>query len=248
MGGGTAIFPISSTCVVVRKLISTVDSRMSGLVLGPSAVCWESTAHGPCCFWRNPTHMISEVPTISFNLISKYKNIIFSSNSFCQWTFGKCLFCQGNVVCNEEVISKKKKKRLICFEIIRKPLRVSVKNQPVVFFHFLFFDKYTYMHTASDCSSRGLIPRQMCRPVEQNRNLRKRCQQSRPPGLLQGTTDTQRTEMSTGGAKAMEDTGGNLNSYLKRKSIPRRWSMWPQSHEPLKRRESIMSSLGSLEI
>lgn len=107
-GGGTAIFPISSTCVVVRKLISTVDSRMSGLVLGPSAVCWESTAHGPCCFWRNPTHMISEVPTISFNLTSKYKNIIFSSNSFCQWTFGKCLFCQGNVVCNEEVISKKK--------------------------------------------------------------------------------------------------------------------------------------------
>lgn len=38
-GGGTEIFPISSTCVVVRKLISTVDSRMSDLVLGPPAVC-----------------------------------------------------------------------------------------------------------------------------------------------------------------------------------------------------------------
>lgn len=37
--GGMEIFPISSTCVVVRKLISTVDSRMSDLVLGPPAVC-----------------------------------------------------------------------------------------------------------------------------------------------------------------------------------------------------------------
>lgn len=108
------------------------------------------------------------------------------------------------------------KEQLICFDIIRKPLRVSVKSQPVVSFHFLFFDKCTYMHTASDCSSRGLIPRQMCRPVEQTRNLRNRCQQSRPPGLLQGTTDTQRKEMSTGGATAMEDTG------RKRKSIPSR--------------------------
>lgn len=97
------------------------------------------------------------------------------------------------------------------------------------------------MHTASDCSSRGLTPRQMCRPVEQTRNLRNRCQQSRPPGLLQGTTDTQRKEVN-------RRCYSNGRHRQETEVYTKQMKPVTQSHEPLKRRESIGSSLGSLEI
>lgn len=44
---GAEMFPISSTCFVVRKLISTMDGRMSGLA---GTTCCLLRKHGPCCF------------------------------------------------------------------------------------------------------------------------------------------------------------------------------------------------------